>query len=89
MSAENAAEIRDVALTLLDRFRVFADHFNKIENGLKSASDALRATQVSMNSRLVPQIEQMQRLGITPAKAIPMIGDGSTQDDYVIEQDVD
>jgi DNA recombination protein RmuC len=87
MSAENAAEIRDVAVTLLDRFRVFAEHLNKVDAGLNSAVFAFGAMKSSLNSRVVPQIEQMQRLGIAAPKAIPMIGDGTTHDDYVIERE--
>jgi DNA anti-recombination protein RmuC len=89
MSAENAAEIRDVALSLLNRFRIMAEHINKVDAGMNSATKAFAAMKGSLYGGVIPQIEHMQKLGIVPPKAIPQIDAGTATDDYVIEEDVD
>ena len=84
LSAENAGQIRDAAVTLLDRFRVFAEHINKVDAGLNSARKAFDAAASSINLRVIPQIRTMEALGVTPPKAIPAISPG-TIDHEVIE----
>ena len=79
--AENAQRIADTGRELYERFRVFAEFFRKIGNGLKAATDAYSAAVGSYQTRLEPGARRLAELGASSGKELPDVPpvDGPTR----------
>jgi DNA recombination protein RmuC len=69
--AENAARIGEKARELFSRVSIFAQHFAKIEGGLKRSVEAYNSAVGSWTTRVVPSASKLIELGATPDKKLP------------------
>ena len=67
---ENAMQIMNAASELYSRVNVFADHFDKVGNGLKAALKGFNDAAGSWESRVVPAGRKLEQLGATDKKGI-------------------
>lgn len=67
---ENALEIMDAASELQSRLSVFADHFDKVGNGLKSALKGYNDAIGSWESRVLPAGRKLEQLKATDNKNV-------------------
>jgi len=67
---ENAMEIMDAASELQSRLSVFADHFDKVGNGLKSALKGYNDAIGSWESRVLPAGRKLEQLKATDNKNV-------------------
>lgn len=65
-----AAEIAEAAKTLHARFGKFLGDFEKVGNGLRTATGAYDTAVGSMERRLLPQLRKVEGLGVAPGKEI-------------------
>ena len=77
-STENAKKIVDDATELLGRLATFADHFNKVGNGLRTALDAYNKAVGSFQDRVRPQTERMRAHGLRAGKDLPELTEVGT-----------
>lgn len=87
--AENAERIAMAGRELHERVSKFAEHFNKIADGLRKATEAFNASVGSWQSRVLPSGRRMAELGVVrqddqlptldPVDSVPVAPDvGST-----------
>ena len=69
-SAENAAQIAKEAAVLWDRLATFAEHFNKVGSGLKTAIDNFNSAAGSLERTVQSQARKMRDLGVTANKEL-------------------
>lgn len=67
---ENAMQIMNAASELYSRVNVFAEHFDKVGNGLKAALKGFNDAAGSWESRVVPAGRKLEQLGATDKKGI-------------------
>jgi DNA recombination protein RmuC len=67
---ENALAIMDAAAELHGRLSVFADHFDKVGNGLKSALKGFNDAIGSWESRVLPAGRKLEQLKATDNKNV-------------------
>ena len=67
---ENAMQIMNAASELYSRANVFAEHFDKVGNGLKAALKGFNDAAGSWESRVVPAGRKLEQLGATDKKGI-------------------
>jgi DNA recombination protein RmuC len=67
---ENAMQIMNAASELYSRVNVFADHFDKVGNGLKAALKGFNDAAGSWESRVIPAGRKLEQLGATDKKGI-------------------
>src|SRR6476646_368745 len=65
-----AAQIAEAAKTLHGRFGKFLGDFEKVGKGLRTATGAYDTAVGSMERRLLPQLRQVEGLGVAPGKEI-------------------
>ncbi len=59
----NSREIAQAGRELYKRLSVFAEHFDRVRDGLTKATGAYNSALGSWNSRLLPQAQRLERLG--------------------------
>lgn len=64
--AENADAIRETAQKLFERVCIFAEHFGKVGDGLRRATEAYNASVRSWESRIVTMGRLMTELSVVP-----------------------
>ena len=74
-SAENARQIAVDAATLHDRLATFVDHFNRIGNGLRTATNAYNDAAGSLQRTVRPQAVRMRDHGLAVTKEIDEVGE--------------
>jgi DNA recombination protein RmuC len=67
---ENAMQIMDAAMDFYSRVNVFADHFDKVGNGLKSALKGYNDAAGSWDSRVLPAGRKLEQLKATDNKGV-------------------
>jgi DNA recombination protein RmuC len=72
--AENATEIRQLAVQLYDRLNVFAGHLSSIGKELGSSVKAYNQAVGSLEHRVLPGAKRFTELGVTPKKHLEPIG---------------
>jgi DNA recombination protein RmuC len=83
--AENAERIATAGRELHERVSKFAEHFNKIADGLRKATEAFNASVGSWQSRVLPSGRRMAELGVVreddqlptldPVDSVPVVPD--------------
>jgi DNA recombination protein RmuC len=72
---ENAVQIMNAAMELYSRVHVFADHFDKVGTGLKTALKGFNDAAGSWESRVIPAGRRLEQLKATDNKgALPDFG---------------
>lgn len=71
--SENAAAIAQTGKILFDRFRIFIDHMEKSSKSLGSTVDHFNKMIGSMQSRLVPSLNEFKKYGAAPDETIKEI----------------
>ena len=61
--ADNAVRVAEAVRELFDRVATFAQHFERIGDGLKKSSDAYNQAVRSFESRIAPQGRRLAELG--------------------------
>lgn len=67
---ENAMQIMNAASELYSRVNVFADHFDKVGNGLKAALKGFNDAAGSWESRVIPAGRKLEQLKATDNKGV-------------------
>lgn len=67
---ENAVQIMNAAMDLYSRVSVFADHFEKVGSGLKTALKGFNDAAGSWESRIIPAGRKLEQLKATDNKGI-------------------
>jgi DNA recombination protein RmuC len=67
---ENARQIMDAAVDFYSRVNVFADHFDKVGNGLKTALKGFNDAAGSWESRVLPAGRKLEQLKATDNKGV-------------------
>jgi DNA recombination protein RmuC len=67
---ENAMQIMDAAMDFYSRVNVFADHFDKVGNGLKNALKGFNDAAGSWESRVLPAGRKLEQLKATDNKGV-------------------
>jgi DNA recombination protein RmuC len=67
---ENAMQIMDAAMDFYSRVNVFADHFDKVGNGLKNALKGYNDAAGSWESRVLPAGRKLEQLKATDNKGV-------------------
>lgn len=67
---ENAMQIMNAAMDLYSRVSVFADHFEKVGTGLKTALKGFNDAAGSWESRIIPAGRKLEQLKATDNKGI-------------------
>lgn len=88
---ENAGLIGETAKALFERVCKFAEHFGKVGDSLRRATDAYNASVASWESRVLPMGRRVSELGVTvgqdefvdikPVEALPRSAPGQTTPD--------
>ncbi|MDA1260520.1 MAG: DNA recombination protein RmuC [Planctomycetota bacterium] len=68
---QNAREIRDVALKLVEAARVFYEHFERVGAGLGRSVEAYNKAARSYETRLLPRARGLAELGLSEAAKLP------------------
>jgi DNA recombination protein RmuC len=67
---ENAMQIMDAAMDFYSRVNVFAEHFDKVGNGLKNALKGFNDAAGSWESRVLPAGRKLEQLKATDNKGV-------------------
>jgi DNA recombination protein RmuC len=67
---ENALQIMDAATELHGRLNIFAEHFDRVGNGLKSALKGFNDAIGSWESRVLPAGRKLEQLKATDNKNV-------------------
>ncbi|HUJ21727.1 MAG TPA: DNA recombination protein RmuC [Bryobacteraceae bacterium] len=70
--AQNAEQIRELAVELFDRIVTQQAHFNEIGRGLGKSVEAFNRAVASLESRLYPSLRRIRELGATAAEEPPV-----------------
>lgn len=68
---QNAREIRDAALKLVEAARVFYEHFERVGAGLGRSVEAYNKAARSYEARMLPRARSLAELGLSEAAALP------------------
>jgi DNA recombination protein RmuC len=69
---QNSREIAQAGRELYKRLAVFAEHFDRVRDGLSKATSAYNSALGSWNSRLLPQAQKLERLGASDSiRSVP------------------
>lgn len=71
--SQNAQEIQNLGRQLYERIRTFAEHFERIRRGLRSATDAYNSAVGSMEARVFPAARRFKDLGAATGDDIGVI----------------
>ncbi len=69
--AENATEIRKLAVQLYDRLTTFASHLGNVGKELGSSVQAFNKAVGSLERRVMPAAERFTELGVNPKQPLP------------------
>jgi DNA recombination protein RmuC len=71
--ADNAAEIRSLAVELYDRLTTFAGHLGNMGKALSDSVRAYNATVGSLERRVLPGARRFTELGVQPREPMPVL----------------
>ena len=69
-ASKHVKEIREIGSELYNRIATWAEHLDKVGQGLQSATNSYNAAMASLDSRVLPGIRKLPELGISTDKTI-------------------
>ncbi len=69
-ASKHVKEIREIGSELYNRIATWAEHLDKVGQGLQSATNSYNAAMASLDSRVLPGIRKLPELGISTDKII-------------------